>query len=124
MAQEIAHSYGLDHQMLPSDPMTYLDYDGDRTFQDQAAACGEFEARPCGIAGNICRAQQNSVLLLEQRLGRRGNTSGAPEDPTGLPPTTEPEVGGCSTSGSGGGSLLALALLGLVRRRRAVRTHA
>src|SRR5690349_13989226 len=37
MGQEIAHSFGADHEMLASDPMTYLDYDGPRTFKDQMA---------------------------------------------------------------------------------------
>jgi len=111
MAQEIAHSYGLDHEMLASDPMTYLDYAGDRTFKDQMAPCGEFGNRMCGIAGSVCREKQNSVALLESRLGRRGNTSGAP-NPTGPSTTTEPEAGGCDAgSGSGGGFLFALGLL-------------
>src|SRR5207237_5849116 len=35
MAQEIAHSYGLDHELLASDPMTYLGYQGNRAFQDR-----------------------------------------------------------------------------------------
>ena len=69
MAQEIAHSFGLDHEMLPSDPMTYLDYDGDRDFQDEDASCGEYEPRMCGLAGHVCRTSQNSVALLGQRLG-------------------------------------------------------
>ncbi|MCX5741753.1 MAG: Ig-like domain-containing protein [Proteobacteria bacterium] len=69
MAQEIAHSYGLDHELLASDPMTYLPYDGHRAFQDVAVACGEDTARPCGINGSTCRAMQNSVALLETRLG-------------------------------------------------------
>lgn len=69
MAQEIAHSYGLDHELLASDPMTYLPYKGNRWFQDELASCGEKEARPCGINGSTCRAQQNSVQLLSERLG-------------------------------------------------------
>ena len=69
MAQEVAHSYGLDHEMLASDPMTYLSYNGDRTFKDQTVACGEYQNRPCGIGGSTCRANQNSVQLLSQRLG-------------------------------------------------------
>jgi MYXO-CTERM domain-containing protein len=70
-AQEIAHSYGLDHEMLASDPMTYLSYTGARTFQDRLAPCGESAARPCGIAGFTCRDAQNSVALLRERLGAR-----------------------------------------------------
>jgi Bacterial Ig domain len=69
MAQEIAHSYGLDHELLASDPMTYLPYKGKRAFQNETASCGEKEARPCGINGSTCRAQQNSVQLLSERLG-------------------------------------------------------
>jgi len=65
MAQEIAHSYGLDHEMLASDPMTYLDYTGERTFKDQMAPCGEFGNRMCGIDGSVCRERQNSVQLLD-----------------------------------------------------------
>ena len=116
MAQEIAHSYGLDHEMLAEDPMTYLDYDGDRTFQDEMASCGEDGDRPCGIDGSVCWARQNSVALLASRLGRRGAEDTPPEHVT----TTEPEVGGCSTSGSGGPpGLVVIALaLGLRRRHR------
>jgi uncharacterized protein (TIGR03382 family) len=116
MAQEIAHSYGLDHQLTPADPMTYLDYYDDRSFQDEMADCGEFESRECGIDGSVCRDQQNSVALLTSRLGRRG----AEDDPPGnLTTTTEPEVGGCAASGSGG-PLVGLVVAGLLlgRRRR------
>jgi hypothetical protein len=76
MSQEIAHSYGLDHELLASDPMTYLPYAGNREFQDRDAACGESTERPCGIAGTACRATQNSVQLLLARLGssNRDNT--------------------------------------------------
>jgi len=118
MSQEIAHSYGLDHQMLASDPMTYLDYDGERSFKNQKASCGEFEDRDCGIGGSVCRDGQNSVALLTSRLGAKDGAEANPsESPT---TTTGPEVGGCATSGSGGP--LALGLVGLVvgwmRRRR------
>jgi MYXO-CTERM domain-containing protein len=68
-AQEIAHSFGLDHELLASDPMTYLSYNGNRSFKNQAASCGESVQRPCGINGSTCRANQNSVALLTERLG-------------------------------------------------------
>jgi hypothetical protein len=74
MAQEIVHSYGADHELLASDPMTYLPYNGKRAFQDQLVSCGESTARPCGINGSTCRAQQNSVALLTERVGLRDNT--------------------------------------------------
>jgi uncharacterized protein (TIGR03382 family) len=69
MAQEVAHSYGLDHELVPADPMTYLGYSGDRAFQNKDAACGEYSARPCGINGSICRATQNSVAVLTAVVG-------------------------------------------------------
>ena len=69
MSQEVAHSYGLDHELLASDPMTYLDYNGKRSFKDQLVSCGEFNARACGINGSVCRNKQNSVQLLTQRIG-------------------------------------------------------
>jgi hypothetical protein len=69
MAQEVAHSYGLDHELLASDPMTYLNYNGKRTFKDQTVSCGEYSSRACGIGGSVCRPNQNSVQLLTQRLG-------------------------------------------------------
>lgn len=80
MAQEVAHSYGLDHELLASDPMTYLDYQGNRSFKNQVASCGEDTQRPCGINGSTCRANQNSVALLTERLGAK---SGDTQPPTG-----------------------------------------
>jgi uncharacterized protein (TIGR03382 family) len=120
MAQEIAHSFGLDHEMLASDPMTYLDYSGDRSFQDAMASCGEYADRKCGINGNMCRQRQNSVALLTQRLGARGaSTTGgdgsAANDHGGTRPGA---VGGCSAAGGSAGIAMALAMLGARRRRR------
>lgn len=121
MAQEIAHSYGLDHQLTPEDPMTYLEYAGNRAFQNEMASCGEFESRECGIDGSVCRDGQNSVALLTSRLGKRNaeGSDASPEDPT---TTTGPEVGGCATSGSGG-PLAGLAVVLLVLRRRRRRPY-
>lgn len=121
MAQEIAHSFGLDHEMLPSDPMTYLEYDGERAFQDVLASCGEDAPRPCGIGGRVCRDKQNSVELLGARLGRSGH--GAPATPERPDRDAAPEAGGCQTSGVAGAPVaLALAgLVGLRRRRRRYR---
>jgi len=72
-AQEIAHSYGLDHELVPADPMTYLPYAGKRRFQNVLAECGENTPRPCGIAGlPMCRDKQNSYALLIERIGAAG----------------------------------------------------
>jgi hypothetical protein len=75
MSQELAHSFGLDHEMEADDPMTYLDYNGDREFQDLDVSCGEYADRPCGINGSICRPSQNSVQLLGQRVGMSNGTN-------------------------------------------------
>ena len=88
MAQEVAHSYGLDHELLASDPMTYLNYTGNRTFKNQTASCGEDVTRPCGINGSTCRANQNSVTLLTDRLGAKAGDLVAP---TGS--ITSPSIG-------------------------------
>ncbi|MFN0246101.1 MAG: MYXO-CTERM sorting domain-containing protein [Kofleriaceae bacterium] len=119
MAQEIAHSYGLDHQMLAADPMSYLDYDGDRVFQDEDAFCGEYELRSCGVGGNVCRDTQNSVELLTQRLGRAGETDGGSEG-QGNSTSDDPIAVGCNAGqGAGAGiGMFGFALLGVVRRRR------
>jgi hypothetical protein len=63
-AQEIAHAFGLDHEFLCSDPMTYLTGCGPKSFQDKVASCGEDKVRPCA-----CGGQQNSVQALLQVLG-------------------------------------------------------
>lgn len=47
IAQEAAHAWGLDHELLCEDPMTYLSGCGPKTYQDIDAECGEFEPRPC-----------------------------------------------------------------------------
>lgn len=77
-AQEIAHSFGLDHEYLCEDPMTYLYNCGDKTFQDVAARCGEYSARNCQCGATT----QNSVQLLTQRLGLAG-TGTTPDANTG-----------------------------------------
>ena len=73
MAQEIAHSYGLDHQLLAPDPMSYLSYAGAKRFQNVMAECGESTPRPCAAPGApMCRSGQNSYALLMERIGAAG----------------------------------------------------
>lgn len=85
-AQEIAHSFGLDHEYLASDPMTYLQSDGPKSFQDVSAPCGEYQARSCRVQGQYdCGYDtQNSVELLTERLGLR-----ADDGPGGTSPSVE-----------------------------------
>jgi len=65
VAQEIAHSFGLDHQMNCDDPMSYLGGCGDKNFQNEFAACGEYEERECAC-GDM---RQNSKRQLARHLG-------------------------------------------------------
>ncbi len=74
-AQEVAHSFGLDHEFMCQDPMTYLTDCGNKSFQNTAASCGEYSARQCSCGGST----QNSVAMLDTRLGLAGAT---------IPPTT------------------------------------
>ncbi|MBI2898453.1 MAG: Ig-like domain-containing protein [Deltaproteobacteria bacterium] len=63
--QESAHAYGLDHEYLCEDIMTYLYGCGAKTFQDQDVSCGEYSERACSCGG----ATQNSYQYLMGVLG-------------------------------------------------------
>jgi uncharacterized protein (TIGR03382 family) len=53
VAQETAHSWGLDHKYDNKDPMTYLDSGPSRkVFQNTAGPCGEYNARACQCGGS------------------------------------------------------------------------
>jgi hypothetical protein len=67
IAMEVAHAYGLDHEYLCSDVMSYLKPCGKRRFVDKDAPCGEKKARPC--AGGA--PTQNSFRRLLAVLGPR-----------------------------------------------------
>jgi hypothetical protein len=137
-AQEVAHSFGLDHEYMCEDPMTYLYGCGEKSFQPVAAPCGEYSARSCSCGGTT----QNSVELL---LAHNGPRPTDPEDPPprddaldqgvgGADLGAEPEpidpaapgaadhgdlIGGCDSGGSGGGPIVLLALgWMLIARRR------
>lgn len=82
VAQEISHAFGLDHEFLCEDPMTYLSGCGDKSFQDTAASCGEYEPRECSCGGTT----QNSVQMMFELLGPSDGTTPPPppddrEDP-------------------------------------------
>ncbi|MBL0220697.1 MAG: hypothetical protein IPQ07_43370 [Myxococcales bacterium] len=83
VAQETAHSWGLDHKFDNKDPMTYLQSGPTRkVFQNMAGSCGEYQARACQCGGST----MNSFQEILQTFG--GST------PT--PPTvtiTSPKAG-------------------------------
>ena len=67
--QESAHAFGLDHEYLCEDIMTYLYGCGAKRFVDQDVSCGEYSARSCYCGGNT----QNSYQYLLGVLGPAEN---------------------------------------------------
>ena len=88
-AQEIGHAYGMDHEYLCEDPMTYLNGCGNKKFQDQTVSCGEDSPRACQ-----CTATQNSVQMLLSRLGPSGGSSSSSSSSS-----TSSSSGGSSSGG-------------------------
>lgn len=75
VAQETAHSWGLDHKFDNKDPMTYLQSGPSRkAFQNMAGSCGEFQARGCQCGGST----MNSYQAILSTFG----ASGPPTPPT------------------------------------------
>ncbi|MEO8701698.1 MAG: Ig-like domain-containing protein [Kofleriaceae bacterium] len=56
-AQEIAHSWALDHETEPSDPMTYFSYTGQRFFKNAAVTCGSDCVNGVAPGGLACTGQ-------------------------------------------------------------------
>lgn len=73
VAQESAHAFGLEHEMLSDDPMTYLSGPDRKRFRAEEAPCGEYEERQCDCGGT----KQNSYQMLVGLFG-----PGAPVPPT------------------------------------------
>ncbi|HEU0032338.1 MAG TPA: Ig-like domain-containing protein [Kofleriaceae bacterium] len=77
VAQETAHSWGLDHKFDNRDPMTYLQSGpSKKSFQAEAGPCGEFQARACQCGGST----MNSFAEILATFGASG-------------PPTPPRVG-------------------------------
>ncbi len=73
VAQESAHAFGLEHEMLSDDPMTYLSGPDRKRFRAEEAPCGEYAERQCDCGGT----KQNSYEMLVGLFG-----PGAPVPPT------------------------------------------
>lgn len=99
-AQEIAHSFALDHVTDPSDPLTYNPYSGRRKFKDAQVQCGSDcqggtspSGLPCtGLNGQAHQCSctnsqtQNSVQTIKALFG-----SGTPSPP--MVKITSPALG-------------------------------
>jgi hypothetical protein len=79
VAQETAHSWGLDHKYDNRDPMTYLS-NGPTTkrFIDEAGSCGEYSARSCQCQYNGSTAKMNSHALIQAVFGSSAPDTVAP----------------------------------------------
>jgi hypothetical protein len=89
IAMEVAHAYGLDHEYLCKDVMTYLSGCGAKTFVDADAPCGESETRNC--EGGV--PTQNSFRRLIAVLGAAPGTApvvAAPVAPVVPTPPVKP----------------------------------
>ncbi|HEY5923942.1 MAG TPA: Ig-like domain-containing protein [Kofleriaceae bacterium] len=96
VAQETAHSWGLDHKYDNRDPMTYLSGGpAIKRFQNEAGSCGEYSARACSCNyAGTGTAKMNSHALIMATFG-----SSAPDV---VPPTitiTYPTEGSQVTPG-------------------------
>jgi hypothetical protein len=61
VSQEVAHSFGLDHEYNASDPLTYLNGGPSmKRFQATDSPCGEYTSRPCDAKCPGVGATQNS----------------------------------------------------------------
>jgi hypothetical protein len=80
-AQETAHAFGLDHETLCQDVLSY-DRCGPKSFVDANASCGEYGARGCICGGS----SQNSYRHLLEWVGPHGG--GGVDPPDGDPAVT------------------------------------
>lgn len=65
VSQEVAHSFGLDHEYNASDPLTYLNGGPSmKRFQATDSPCGEYTARSCDVKCPGSGPTQNSYMRL------------------------------------------------------------
>lgn len=64
-AQEVAHAFGLEHEVNNKDPMTYLAGPLPKRFQATDSQCGEFSPRACDCGGTT----QNSYMHILGMFG-------------------------------------------------------
>jgi len=69
-AQEVAHSFSLDHVTDPSDPLTYFPFAGRRHFKDAQVQCGS----DCGSMSGLPSGQSPFGDTCTGPTGPNGNT--------------------------------------------------
>jgi hypothetical protein len=68
VAQETAHAFGLEHEMNPSDPLTYLDGPYPKRFQAADTPCGEYENRPCDCRAGLQNTYEHLLAMFGMGL--------------------------------------------------------
>jgi hypothetical protein len=61
-SQEIAHAFGLEHEYLQKDPMTYLAGDEPKRFRDVDAQCGEYQAQAGCACGGVTQNSYRHIV--------------------------------------------------------------
>jgi hypothetical protein len=82
IAMEVAHAYGLDHEYLCKDVMTYLTGCGTKSFVDADAACGESKQRSCEGGQPTQNSYKRLVAILGAAPGAAAPTAIATPTPT------------------------------------------
>jgi hypothetical protein len=73
VAQETAHSWGLDHKFDNRDPMTYLETGpAHKMYQNEAGSCGEYSARTCMCSYDGSRQAMNAFAEIMKTFGPNG----------------------------------------------------
>ena len=63
-SQEIAHGFGLEHELDPKDPLTYLEGYLPKRFQAAPAKCGEGTPRICACTGGMQSSYQHILDMF------------------------------------------------------------
>ena len=64
-AQELAHSFNLDHVVDPSDPLTYFSYNGRRRFKNAPVNCGSDCVAGKSPSGRTCTGGNSQTHICE-----------------------------------------------------------
>ena len=94
-SQESGHTWGMDHEFICDDPMTYLDGCGQKYFRNINAQCGEYAARDCK-----CGGLQNSHQKLFDVFGPNPTPLASPTVTLAVPSNNSTVVNGFDVLGT------------------------
>ncbi len=103
IAMEVAHAYGLDHEYLCKDVMTYLTGCGTKSFVDADAPCGESKQRSCEGGQPSQNSYRRLVAVLGAAPGQATPTTtiATPTPSTATTKSTTTKTGTKSTTKTG-----------------------